>query len=150
ANATYRGWFVGGNQTGEWGNTAFVETHVAGRGALGRFFAAQLKGTIKMGDSPSVGYLLHGTPEDPSQPSWGGQFVRVWDGRKPPSRRRTPERDGAGAWGVVESALPAPGGMPRVHHARMIFDGRIPAVATNDGQILRFRFSPRDAKVWPY
>jgi hypothetical protein len=34
--------------------------------------------------------------------------------------------------------------------ARMIFDGRIPAVAANDGRVLRFRFSPRDAKVWPY
>jgi hypothetical protein len=32
----------------------------------------------------------------------------------------------------------------------MIFDGRIPAVAANDGRVLRFRFSPRDAKVWPY
>lgn len=32
----------------------------------------------------------------------------------------------------------------------MIFDGRIPAPAANDGRVLRFRFSPRDAKVWPY
>jgi len=32
----------------------------------------------------------------------------------------------------------------------MIVDGRIPAAATRDGQVLRFRFSPRDAKVWPY
>ena len=24
ANSTYRGWFIGGNQAGEWGNTAFV------------------------------------------------------------------------------------------------------------------------------
>ena len=32
----------------------------------------------------------------------------------------------------------------------MIFDGRIPAPAENDGRVLRFRFSPRDAKVWPY
>ncbi len=82
ANATYRGWFTGGNQTGEWDNTAFVAAHVAGRGALGDYFATQLKGTIKMGDSPSVGYLLHGTPADPSQPGWGGRFVRIWDGRQ--------------------------------------------------------------------
>jgi hypothetical protein len=34
--------------------------------------------------------------------------------------------------------------------ARMIFDGRIPAVAVREGNSLRFRFSPRDAKVWPY
>ena len=37
ANATYRGWFVGGNQEGQWGNKAFVAAHVAGHGAPGRF-----------------------------------------------------------------------------------------------------------------
>jgi hypothetical protein len=40
--------------------------------------------------------------------------------------------------------------MSREHKTRMILDGRIPAVAENDGRVLRFRFSPRDAKVWPY
>ena len=38
ANATYRGWFVGGNQKGEWSNKGFVAAHVAGHGALGDFF----------------------------------------------------------------------------------------------------------------
>lgn len=52
ANATYRGWFVGGNQQGEWGNKGFVAAHVAGHGALGDFFTTLLGGTIKMGDSP--------------------------------------------------------------------------------------------------
>jgi cellulose-binding protein len=92
ANTTYRGWFTGGNQTGEWGNTPFVAAHVAGRGALGGFLATLLKGTIKMGDSPSVGYLLHGTPDDPSQPGWGGKFVRIWDGRKTIFDRLTTDR----------------------------------------------------------
>lgn len=150
ANATYRGWFVGGNQAGEWGNAAFVSAHVAGRGALGAFFARLLGGAIKMGDSPSVGYLLHATPEDPSQPGWGGRFVRVWEGRKTVFDRLTTEADQADAFGVVEFALPVPAGMTREHDARMILDGRIPAVATNDGRTLRFRFSPRDAVVWPY
>ena len=62
ASSTYRGWFTGGNQAGECENSAFVAQHVAGRGALGAFFATQLRGSLKMGDSPSVGYLLHGTP----------------------------------------------------------------------------------------
>ena len=35
ANATYRGWFTGGNQEGDWGNKQFVAAHVAGHGALG-------------------------------------------------------------------------------------------------------------------
>lgn len=150
ANATYRGWFVGGNQTGQWGNTAFVAAHIAGRGALGEFFATHLRGTIKMGDSPSVGYLLHGTPDDPAKPGWGGQFVRLWDGRKTVFHRLTTAADRAEVFGVVEFALPVPRGMTRGHKMRMLIDGRIPAIAENDGRTLRFRFSPRDAKVWPY
>jgi hypothetical protein len=150
ANATYRGWFTGGNQAGEWGNAPFVAAHIAGRGALGNFFATQLKGTIKMGDSPSVGYLLRGTPEDPSQPGWGGKFARIWDGRKTIFDRLTTEAEQAEVFGVVEFALPVPAGMTRENSARIVFDGRIPAVATNDGRVLRFRFAPRDAKVWPY
>jgi len=150
ANTTYRGWFNGGNQAGDWGNTTFVAAHVSGRGALGDYFATQLKGTIKMGDSPSVAYLLHGTPDDPSQPGWGGRFVRIWDGRKTIFSRLTTDADTAEAFGVVEFALPMPAGMTHDQSARMVFDGRIPAEATRDGDVLRFRFSPRDAKLWPY
>ena len=127
ANSTYRGWFTGGNQAGDWGNAAFVKAHVAGRGALGDFFATLLQGTIKMGDSPSVGYLLHGTPDDPSQPGWGGRFVRVWDGRKTIFDRLTTASDEVEAFGVVEFALPVPAGMTARNSARMIVDGRIPA-----------------------
>ena len=150
ANSTYRGWFTGGNQSGEWNNTAFVTAHLAGRGALGDFFATLLNGTVKMGDSPSVVYLLHRTPGDPSQPGWGGKFVPVWDGRKTIFERLTTASDTAEAFGVVEFALPVPAGMTEGNSAQMIFDGRIPAPATIEGSVLRFRFSPRDAKVWPY
>lgn len=150
ANATYRGWFTGGNQAGDWGNAGFVPAHVAGRGALGELFAGQLTGVIKMGDSPSVGYLLHGAPDDPSQPGWGGRFVRVWDGRTTTFDRLTTESDQAEVFGVVEFALPLPEGVARAPSARMIVDGRIPAVGTRDGRVMRFRFSPRDAKVWSY
>jgi len=150
ANTTYRGWFTGGNQTGDWGNTPFVAAHVAGHGALGDFFATLLKGTIKMGDSPATGYLLRGTPDDPSQPGWGGKFVRIWDGRKTIFDRLTTEADQAEVFGVVEFALPLPADMSRASTARMIFDGRIPVVGVNDGRAVRFRFSPRDSKVWSY
>lgn len=148
ANSTYRGWFTGGNQAGEWGNTAFVAAHAAGHGALGDFFAGLLKGTIKMGDSPSVGYLLRGNPDDPSRPGWGGRFVPVWDGRKTVLNRLPSEADHVEVFGVTEFTLPLPAGMTRNHTARVLFDGRVPAEAVNDGRTLRFRFSPRDARVW--
>jgi Cellulose-binding Sde182, nucleoside hydrolase-like domain len=149
ANTTYRGWFTGGNQAGEWGNARFVEEHVAGHGALGSFFAAKL-GAVKMGDSPSVAHLLQPAPEDPSRPGWGGRFVRVWDDRTTVFNRLTSAADSVEAFGVVEFALPIPAGMTAAHAARMIVDGRIPVAGMRDGRVLRFRFSPRDAKVWPY
>jgi hypothetical protein len=150
ANSTYRGWFVGGNQSGAWGNRSFVDANISGRGAMGDYFATLLSGTIKMGDSPSVTYLLNNSLTDPSQPGWGGQFVRIWDERKTVFSRLTTEVDTVEAFGVVEFALPLPETMTREQSARMLIDNRIPAVAQNDGTHLRFRFSPRDAKVWPY
>jgi hypothetical protein len=163
SNATYRGWFTGGNQSGEWGNSAFVASHIRGHGALGEYFATHLKGTIKMGDSPSVAYLLHdaATFNDPTRPSWGGTFARVWDGRKTEFDRLTTETDTAEAFGVVEFTLfiPATESPTRVHDTKMIVDGRIPAEAVPiyvpdappDRRVgMRFRFSPRDAKTWPY
>ena len=81
ANSTYRGWFVGGDQSGEWDNRAFAATHAKGRGALGDYLRRHfLSGVLKMGDSPSVGYLLSGASPDPGRGGWGGRFVRVWAG----------------------------------------------------------------------
>ncbi|MBL8217337.1 MAG: DUF1593 domain-containing protein, partial [Bryobacterales bacterium] len=150
SNATYRGWFVGGNQTGDLGNAGFVTAHLAGHGALGDFFATQLKGTIKMGDTPSVGWLLHGNPEDPSQPGWGGRFQRIWDGRKTLFDRHTTEADHSEVFGVTEFALPVPPGLTPNHSVRVMLDNRVPTPVHNDGRVLRFRFAPRDAKVWTY
>lgn len=150
ANSTYRGWFVGGDQSGKWGNQAFVTQHIARHGALGDYFAMQLKGRIKMGDTPSVGWLLHGIPDNPSQPGWGGQFVRVWDHRRTVFDHLTTPADKAEAFGVVEFNINAPEGFTSQNHATMIFDNRIPTHGALDGRTLCFRFSPRDAKVWPY
>jgi hypothetical protein len=45
---------------------------------LGDYFAT-IAPTIKMGDTPSLAYLLGPKPGDPAAESWGGRFVRAWD-----------------------------------------------------------------------
>jgi hypothetical protein len=163
SNATYRGWFTGGNQEGEWGNSTFTASHIRGHGALGDYFATHLNGTIKMGDTPAVVYLLHdaATYNDPTKPSWGGTYARIWDGRKTIFDRLTTEADTAEAFGVVEIRLYLPDGQPVSpgHDTVMTIDGRIRAEATPVAAVfisaerrvgVQFRFSPRDAKVWPY
>ena len=151
ANATYRGWFVGGEQNEPWGNKSFVSEHISGHGALGDYFSTQLKGTIKMGDTPSVARLLRGTSEDPTQPSWGGKYVRIWDGRKTTFDRLTTEVDQVEVFGVTEFVLTKPSDFSAQHSTEMIFDRGVPSsTGVIEGDKLRFRFSPRDAKLWSY
>jgi len=80
ADTTFRGMYIGGAQKGDLGNCEFVERHVKGHGALGDFYYSK-KIDLKMGDTPSVLYLMRGNPNDPESEHWGGRFVR--DPRRP-------------------------------------------------------------------
>jgi hypothetical protein len=150
ANATYRGWFVGGNQEGEWGNRAFVAAHIAGHGALGDYFAQHLGGVIKMGDTPAVVYLLHARPEDPAAGGWGGRFVRAWERPYVQFDRLTTAEDRVEQFGVLEIALPPGHGATRERGARMVIENQATPGFVDEQGALRFRSSPKDAKAWTY
>ena len=107
-NSTYRGWFVGGNQENDLGNQTFVTSHISGHGALGNYFAKHLNGVIKMGDTPSVAYLLKGTPECPEYPSWGGSFVKVRNRPKAVYRGITNQNAIIEVFGVLELVFNGP------------------------------------------
>ncbi len=146
SNATYRGWFVGGNQKAQWGNKEFVRQHIAGKGALGEFFVSK-KSDIKMGDTPSVGWLLKGTPGDPSQPGWGGRFVRAWERPYRRFERMTTTKDRMEAFGVLELVLPASNDIPEEPEAVLAVENqKLPGHAPGNGT-MRFRFCPKAAKA---
>ena len=79
SNTTFRGMYVGGKQNGPWSNRGFVNQFVQGHGALGKLFFRK-KPDIKMGDTPSLLYLLRGDPDDPATPHWGGAYVKTAHG----------------------------------------------------------------------
>ncbi len=142
SNATYRGWFTGGNQSGQWNNRRFVTQHIAGKGALGDFFVSQ-KADIKMGDTPSVGWLLKGTPENPSQPGWGGQFVRAWERPHVRLRRMPTKADRMEVFGILELVLSMGKELPAHPTAVLsVSNQKLPGHAPGDGT-LRFRFCPK-------
>lgn len=150
SNATYRGWFVGGNQAGEWGNAEFVRRHVSGHGALGTYFTEHLEGVIKMGDSPTVAWLLRGNPADPAQPSWGGRYVRAW--ARLPARfdRLTTESDTIEHFAILELRLPLGADAPTEPKLVMAIENQ-ELIGTPDGRgTILFRFSPKDAKSYRY
>lgn len=74
-NTSFRGMYLGGYQEGDYGNESFVAAHVKGHGALGDLFWEKKK-DIKMGDTPSVLYFLHGDINNPEAESWGGSFSK--------------------------------------------------------------------------
>jgi hypothetical protein len=147
SNATYRGWFVGGNQSGKWSNTEFVRTYVKDFGALGEYFYSKGK-SMKMGDTPSLTYLLHGTPEDPTQPGWGGRYVRAWDRPHKVFDRITTEKDSIEQFGVLELRLPIKQNSVTAPFAMLEIDRPIQGQIQNN--TVRFLFSPKNASKYSY
>ena len=101
ADTTFRGMYVGGNQEGDLGNKAFLDAHVKEHGALGRLLVEKLS-AIKMGDTPSVLYLLAGDPRAPAGQHWERSVFVMSTGTRTPTtdgipRARTRERTFAGA-----------------------------------------------------
>ncbi len=83
SRSTYQGMFGGSSDS--LGNLSWLNTHIRqNHGPLGAVYPPAAMGVdgLKEGDTPSFLYLVsaaHGMndPEDPSQESWGGQYVRV-------------------------------------------------------------------------
>ncbi|MCH5720363.1 hypothetical protein MKP07_31145 [Niabella hibiscisoli] len=44
---------------------------------MGKDFLNYYKGEIKMGDTPSLLYMMDGNPKDPTRESWGGSFEKI-------------------------------------------------------------------------
>ena len=149
ANATYRGWFTGGNQADEWNNREFVNRHIKGHGALGDFFVSK-KDNIKMGDTPSVGWVLRGIAGNPARPGWGGRFVQAWERPRLQLNRMPRAEDRIEIFGVLELALPFDESRPEQPKVFLQVENQeLNGFAPGDGTI-RFRFSPKAAKTYRF
>jgi len=147
SNATYRGWFVGGNQKGDLDNKTFVDKYIKGYGAMGKYFYS--KGAhIKMGDSPTLTYLLNGNPADPTTPSWGGQYTRAWDRQHTVFRRTTTLSDSIEEFSILELKLPYKTAVKNPEATLQAGNQTIKAEVKNN--IVRFLFSPKKSGKWEY
>jgi hypothetical protein len=149
ANATYRGWFAGGNQSGDLDNTAFIRTWVKGRGALGDYFES-IADKVKMGDSPSVTYVLSETREDPARDGWGGRYVRAWDRPRVTFEHAPTATDMVETYSIVElryhtTDTPKPGATA----ALLVDNQEFPGFPDEHG-MWRLLFSPKETKTWSY
>ena len=104
---TFRGMYLTGDESLT--SLEWIETNVRSRGPLGELYptktwtAPNPHGCLKEGDTPSWFFFLPAggnEPLDPTQPGWGGQFIRQPDGwyRDFPSHETFDPRETVSRW----------------------------------------------------
>ncbi len=76
-NSSYYGFFSNNNAPDSINSSNYYDRTIRGAGHLGRDFMNYYNGQIKMGDSPSVFYMMDGNPDNPERESMGGSFERL-------------------------------------------------------------------------
>lgn len=107
-NATYRGWIIDTEAPKNLSAKAFFENFIQGRGAMGTAFKNYYGGSPKMGDTPSLAYLINGNPDNPSGEGWGGSFSRIDRSSRNVFYRNTTMADTVAAYAIVEWRFKGP------------------------------------------
>ena len=106
-NTTYRAFIYDSKNMDQW-NMGYFDTFIKDAGNLGRDFAAYYKGNPKLGDTPSLLYMMKGDPTNPEQQSWGGRFVRCSRTPRTVFHGATTAQDTAQVCGIIEWQLQGP------------------------------------------
>ncbi len=101
-NESYRG-FIANYKNMDKHNAGFYDYYVKGAGHLGNDFYNYLEGKPKLGDTPTLLYMLDGDPGVPERESWGGSFTKIkYSSRavftRPTTAKDTIQRDGVIEW----------------------------------------------------
>ena len=108
ANATYRGWIIDSESTAQFKARTFFEQVIRGHGEMGTAFENYYKGRPKMGDTPSLAYLLKGNPDHPTGESWGGSFKPIDRSTRKIFNRNTTITDTVAAYSIIEWRFKGP------------------------------------------
>jgi len=73
-NSSYYGLFSNSSILDSVNTTGFYDAFIGSKSNLGRDFKNYYKGEVKMGDTPSLLYMMDGDYNKPGRESWGGSF----------------------------------------------------------------------------
>lgn len=107
-NSSYYGFFSNNQQPDVIKTTYYYDRHIKGAGHLGEDFKSYYGGEIKMGDTPSLLYLMQGNPDDPTGESWGGSFEQISRSARVVFDRMTTLADTVAFCSVFEFRLKGP------------------------------------------
>lgn len=106
-NGSYRG-FISENKLNDKYNTGYFDYAIKGAGSLGDDFRNYYNGIVKMGDTPSLLYMMDGDPENPGKACWGGQFTKVGQSARRVFDRQLTVADTVPVYSVVEMIFRGP------------------------------------------
>lgn len=108
ANAAYRGFFSNTDALDKLKNENYYSHFIKEAGFLGKSFKDYYDGVIKMGDTPSLLYLMDGNPADPLTESWGGSFQKFTHSPRTIFNRLTTANDTVPVYSLVEYHFEGP------------------------------------------
>lgn len=106
-NASYRGFIARNKDRSEW-QAGYYDKHIRGAGHLGKDFIDYYAGVVKMGDTPSLLYMMDGDPDDPARPNWGGRFEPMKSSPYRIYRGVTAPTDTIPVYGIMELRFALP------------------------------------------
>jgi Protein of unknown function (DUF1593)/Domain of unknown function (DUF5060) len=107
ANSSYYGFFSD-NVPDSLNNDNYYDRFIKAAGFLGKDFKQYYKGNIKMGDTPSLLYMMDGDPADPYKESWGGSFEKFTHSPRIVFNRNTTLADTVTVYSVIELHFKGP------------------------------------------
>ena len=150
-NASYRG-FISDNKKEPRYNSEYYDAFIKGAGYLGEDFINYYDGNPKMGDTPSLLYLMHGNPANPTGESWGGSFEKMKHSRRTVFHGNTTTNDTVPVYSIIELIFSGPDlGLPintpclTLHVDKQDWDGYY----LGDGTY-SVRYSPKAPASLPY
>ena len=75
-NSSYYGFFSNNGMPDSVKTTSYYDKYISGAGIMGKDFKNYYGGNVKMGDTPSLLYMMDGDPSNPFKESWGGSFEK--------------------------------------------------------------------------
>ena len=106
-NVSYRG-FTSQKKIKDKYNAGYYDAYIKGAGYIGADFAHYYEGNPKLGDTPSLLYMLDGDPENPTKESWGGSFELCTHSPRTVFHRTATEKDTVPVFSIIEFHVKGP------------------------------------------
>ncbi len=106
-NSSYRSFISNYKNPDQW-NGGFYDHYAKGCGYLGEDFGRYLGGKPKLGDTPSLLYMMDGDPAKPERESWGGSFEKYAYTPRHVFHHTTSAKDTAMIYSIIEWHVKGP------------------------------------------